>query len=117
MTRVPALIADQHAAMARCAMLSGEKEKAISAIRVAFDRAALEASDLPSDACLETITDPRTAGILAVNGIFTVADLIEYSTDELLAMPQIGTTAVAQLQSELGYHGLKLVSPVNGDSL
>jgi DNA-directed RNA polymerase subunit alpha len=41
-------------------------------------------------------------------GCLTLGDITKHSADELLGMPNFGTTSLQELRSKLGEHNLKL---------
>ena len=87
-------------------MLSGEMEKAISAIRMAFLEAAESPITIDSD--VDAICSPRISGLLDGIGVTTIKQLIELTANELSEIPQLGGSSVDTIEENLDAVGFSL---------
>ena len=105
----PPEIAARHGRMVECAILSGEKDKAIAAVERAFAMLAELADDrVTYDDCIDLIVAPRMVELLHAGGIETVGDLCEHSRDSLVMIHQIRYRSVDLIERSLAKHGLAL---------
>ena len=102
-------IAERHGRMVACAMLSGEKAKAIAAVERGFQMLAeLKTDRLTYDDDICLVVRDRMATILNGGGIFTIGDLCSHSRDSLVQIHQIRYRSVDIIERELQRRGLSL---------
>lgn len=111
MCQVPYDIACQHARMAACAMRTGEEDKAVRAVRRAFETAReLSRERIGRHSHVRAITGTRVANVLESYNVYLVGDLVQLTAEELLRMNGINSKSLALIVEALSKSGLRLRS-------
>ncbi|WDQ16389.1 hypothetical protein [Rhodopirellula sp. P2] len=108
-------IAEMHARMAECAIISGEPAKAHAAIERCFVSLAEAANERLTYAdAVVSLDGGRTATLLHRAGIHTIGDLCGLTFDEVREIQLIGKGIAKRLQDALAGHGLHLRPSTEG---
>lgn len=101
-------VVQQCLGMVELALRRGSREEALAAVARAFAAVAQPNVDLRDGSLHELGLDFKTVSILAANRIETIGQLSTHTSDELLAIRQIGKGTVDLIESRLAAAGLRL---------
>lgn len=101
-------IARRHAQLAEIAMLADHEDRAISAIRRAFEADAEQSEKLSLSDSVAEVCSVRMTTILRSYGIETIEQLVAYTPQGLANLHQISWKTVSYIQDRLERHGFRL---------